>query len=157
MRTILVGLVVAGVLAVPVWASRLGLGLGFCELGFGGGELWAEFRPEAPLAGRLSLVYLAPLLPGEGAAVGFLGGLRLALGEGLRPFLSGAGGLMLERVEVGGPGLGWAAAACGGLEWLGSGWGLYLSATAYLVLRATPAGTVFYPYFLYSLGLSWGR
>lgn len=150
-------LVVASVLASPAWASRVGLGLGFCELGFGGGELWAEFRPEERWAWRLSLVYLAPVLPGEGAAVGFLGGLRLAMGEGLRPLLWGGGGALLERAEVGGPGVGWAAGAGAGLEWLGPRWGLYLGAWAFLALRSTPVGPALYPYFLYSAGLTWGR
>lgn len=156
-RTLALCAVMLTATTAPVLASRLGLGVGFCELGFGGGELWAEFRPEQSLTWRLSLVYLAPLLPLESPGVGFLGGLRLAGGEGMRPFLTLAGGTILERTNIGGPAIGWLASSTAGLEWFSPGWALYLGASAYLALRSTTMGTVFYPYFIYCIGLAWGR
>lgn len=137
-------------------ASQLGLGLGFSEWGVSGGELWAEFRPEQSLAWRLSLTYLAPVLPGEGPALAFQGGGRWAGGEALQAFVALAGGVVVEVKQVGGPAIGWVASGTAGLKWLLGNWGVFAGASAYLALRQTPMGSMFYPYFLYTVGVMWG-
>lgn len=158
MRKVWAGLLGALVgLSLAAWASRVGLGLGMCEWGFGGGELWAEFWPEASLALRLGLTYLVPVLPGEAPAVGFLAGARLALGEGLRPYLVALAGGWVERPVVGPALWGWSAGGTAGLEWSLDHGGLYVAASALVALRSTPHGTLFYPYFLYIVGVSWGQ
>lgn len=142
--------------AMGAWGSQLGLGLGFSEWGLGGGEVWAEFRPKESLAWRLSVTLLTPVLPGEAPAVAFQAGGRWAAGEALQVVLAAAGGALVEGRSVGGPALGWVVSATAGLKWLWGTWGLYASTSAYFALRPTPMGTVFYPYFLYTLGLVWG-
>ncbi|MEN3009752.1 MAG: hypothetical protein ABDI20_02000 [Candidatus Bipolaricaulaceae bacterium] len=152
---LLVG-VLAGV-SLAAWATRVGLGLGLSEWGFGGGEVWAEFRPEAALAWRLGVVYVAPVLPAEKPGVGFWGGVRLAGGEAIRPLLSLGGGMWVEPTELRVPALGWVAVGTAGLEGMFGRWGFYVGASALLALRPLLEGVLFYPYFLYSVGVMWGR
>lgn len=153
MRPILLGLGIVGILvAFPALASRIGFGLGASEFGFAGAELVAEFRPEEALSWRVSLLYLAPVLPAESPVVSFLGGLRWASGEVFRPFLAGLGGIAVEPQTVG-----WALGGVLGVEWRLERFALYLSGAILFSSKPSPYGTVFYPYTLYTLGLFWKR
>jgi hypothetical protein len=157
MRKFLVLLGVLGWTTLWAAASTIGLGLGVTEpLGFGGGEVFGEFGAAAAWGWRISFVYLAPVLPAEQPAAGFLAGVKWSLGETWRPFLVASGGAVLEPNPVQGPLPGWVLAGTAGVEWRGTGFGAYFAGSVYFVWRPLSGGTVLYPYPLWTLGILFG-
>ena len=157
MRKFFVLLGVMGLAMFWATATTIGLGLGLSEtLGFGGGEVFGEFGAGAAWGWRISFVYLAPVLPAERPAAGFLAGVKASLGEAWRPFLVASGGAVLEPNPIQGPVPGWVLAGTAGVEWRGARFGVYFAGSVYFVWRPLFEGTVLYPYPLWTLGILFG-